>query len=646
MSERYEAAVAAGQAAYNQKNYDRAKLELEKAVSIRAANPSLLNLYAECCKRTGDNETAWDMLRRVLIVEPANMRAASQFALLTVKTGRKDKERLVQHARELNKANENGKRGLFGRVRRAVAGKSSELHLPGMTEAQSALFQRAQESIKGGDFFSAVFALESLRKELHDDTRVLFALAETYVGLGEAEPAHEVVEAALANGAEGVGMLALQINSAVLNTDNARAAELLGNLSEEDCARPEILVAEARLLVAEERNEEALAVVDRLEKIDDTNAAAASIRARILSGQGKFEEALPWAEAWSRRAPRASVPFSFAASNRTLKKDSFLFERANALIDNPKISQNARAGTYFALMQCFKEAGEHEAAFDYLLKANATADVVYDAEAAEEQAAAIKMATGAARFAEAGDAERGRGLIFVCGLPRSGSTLASQILSAHPECVSIGESPITEDCLRAALEKGYPENFGQPDADLFTELGQRYLRKLPDYAREARFVVDKELTKYQHLGLLQLMLPGARIVHTRRDPMDVCYSMFCHNFLGWPAIYRFDTLAHFHALHDDIMGYWADVLPRAPHIVQYEDMVADTEAETRLMLDAVGMPFHEDCLNFQQASSSVSTASVYQVRQKVYSSSIGAWKRYEAELAPLKQALEARGVSV
>jgi len=169
---------------------------------------------------------------------------------------------------------------------------------------------------------------------------------------------------------------------------------------------------------------------------------------------------------------------------------------------------------------------------------------------------------------------------------------------------------------------------------------------LPGFARESRFVVDKDLTKFQHLGLVQMMLPGARVVLTRRNPMDGCYSMFCHNFPGWPAIYRFSTLAHYQALHDDITAHWAQALPRPPHELRYEDMVADSETQIRRLLDAVGMPFHEDCIAFQEAASAVSTASVYQVRQKVYSSAVGAWKRHEDDLAPLREALEAQGVAV
>jgi len=652
MSDRFSEAVAAGQAAYDARDFERAARAFAEAAGIRAANPGLLTLYADCARRTGDAEAAWSALRRALIIDPAHQKAAAQMAMLMVRTGRKDSEGLVHRAQRL-KRQAGGKGGLVGRLAGVLGGRAAAPDLPGMTPAQAEAFTRAQGALAGGDFFSALVRLRPLSRELAGDARVQRARAEANLGIGEFAPARDALEAAQAAGADGdadLSFRALQIRAVVLGMDLDGAARMLDALAKADRAAPDILLAEARLHVAAGRTQAALDTVTRLEAVDDSRAAAASIQARLLAGMGRFEEALPWAEAWALRAPRSSAPMGFAAASRLLTLQSPLYEAATRLVDDPEVSQMMRAGAYFALWRAHEDAGDHAAAFDFLEKANIAADVAYDVSAEEAEAAAIKAAIppGMPSAAPVPDAERarGEGMILVCGLPRSGSTLVAQILAAHSDCVSVGESQAFARCLDRAREAGYPGAPEGLDPAFLAELGETYLGMLPEAARGAAFVVDKDLGKFRHLGLVRMMLPGARIVHTRRDPMDVCYSMYCQNFAGWPAVYRYETLAHLHALHDDLMGHWARVLPQPPHVVRYEDMVADSEAETRRLLDAVGMPFHPDCLNFHEAASGVGTASVHQVRQKVYGSAVGAWKRHETALAPLRDALVSQGVAV
>ena len=652
MSDRFREAVSAGQAAYEAKEFERARHAFAEAADIRAANPGLLTLYADCARRTGDAEAAWSALRRALIIDPTHEQAAAHMAMLMIKMGYKDRDQLVHRAQRI-KRQAGGRKGLVGRLAGALRGKPAAPALPGMTPAQTEAFKRARAALAGGDFFAAQVRLQPLARDLAKDARVQRALAEACLGIGEFVPARDAMksaEAAAAGEGADLPFRALQIRTAILSMDLARATQMLDALPEADRADPDILLAEARLHVAAGRPQAALETVARVESADDSRAAAASIRTRLLAGMGQFEEALPWAEAWARRAPLSSAPMGVAAASRMLSPGSPLHEAATRLVDNPEVSSMMRSGAYFALMRAHEQVGDHDASFDCLEKANICADVAYDAKAEAAEAAAVKAAIppdmlGAAPASQS-DSARGAGMILVCGLPRSGSTLVSQILAAHPDCVSVGESQSFVRCLARAREAGYPEASEALNPSLFAELGDMYLGMLPETARGARFVVDKELGKFRHLGLVRMMLPGARVVHTRRDPMDVCYSMYCQNFVGWPAVYRHETLAHFHALHDDLMAHWNDLLPQRPHVVQYEDMVTDSEAETRRLLDAVGMPFDRDCLNFHQAETDVGTASVHQVRQKIYASAVGSWKRHEAALAPLKEALVAQGVAV
>jgi len=159
--------------------------------------------------------------------------------------------------------------------------------------------------------------------------------------------------------------------------------------------------------------------------------------------------------------------------------------------------------------------------------------------------------------------------------------------------------------------------------------------------------VDKALFTHRDLGLFRLMLPGARFLHSARDPRDTCFSIFCQRFEGYHGYsYRQDTLAHFAHLHDAVMAHWGRVMGDAIHRVDYEALVEDTEAETRAMLDHAGLDFHPNCLDTGVSAGTVETSSAYQVRQKIYSSSIGAWKRHEAGLAVLVAGLEEKPFGV
>ena len=652
MSANYDKAIAAGQAAFQAKDYAAAQNAYEKALHIRASYPPLLKVYAEVCHNTGDAQAEWDALSRLLVIEPANQSAARDLARLTLKAGLKDTEGLVRRARDLAKS-KHADTGFLGRLKGlfggagADHGRADSAEEPGLTKDQAVILRRAENALSTGDSSGGHALLLQLLNEAPDHPKVLRVLVEARLSLNQFRPALQTANDLAQRGVDDIEFKALHILCAIQAAEFLEAKTLLDDLTEAERQSPQIMLQNCQLYVAQGDADAALALLDKVEDTaDPAPAQAAAIRAELLAGRGDFEAALPWFEAWSARAPLSSGPFAKAGINRLLTKDTKLFEAAVKLTDTPEASPLARSGAFFAISRAYTAAKEYDTAFKCIETANALVDAVYDADEIDATTAAIKTAIAPAVLSNFDDPERGKGIVFICGLPRSGSTLATQILSAHPDAVSIGESQIFLNCLSLAEEAGYPNDFGKADDKLFADLGHYYLDNLPDYARGAKFVIDKELAKFQHLGLVKMMLPGARILHTRRNPMDVCYSVYCYNFLGWPAIYRQDTLAHFHAMHDDVMAHWSAVLPRAPHVVQYENVVADIEGETRRMLDAAGMPFHQDCLDFQKSTGSVATASSYQVRQKVYSSSIAAWKRHEEELAPLRHALEGYGTAL
>lgn len=191
----------------------------------------------------------------------------------------------------------------------------------------------------------------------------------------------------------------------------------------------------------------------------------------------------------------------------------------------------------------------------------------------------------------------------------------------------------------------YPECVRRLDAPKLRLLGKSYLALQEKRFPDARKFTDKMPENFLHLGLIALTLPNAKIVHCRRHPMDTCWSMFAEGFRGRRA-YSHDLadLGHFYGEYDRLMTHWARTLPQRILHVDYEALVADTEGGTREILDFCGLNWDDDCLRFFENRRAIRTASHWQVRQPVYSSSVGRWRHFEKYLGPLKEALQSHGI--
>jgi Sulfotransferase family len=238
--------------------------------------------------------------------------------------------------------------------------------------------------------------------------------------------------------------------------------------------------------------------------------------------------------------------------------------------------------------------------------------------------------------------------IFVVGLPRAGSTLVEQILSSHsaiegtmelPDLVGIART-LGGRTRRGEASK-YPEVLATLDADALRELGERYLRQTRVQRKTAapRFI-DKLPNNWAHVGLIELILPNARIVDARRHPLSCCFSGFKQHFArGQNFSYSLEDIGRYYADYVALMAHYDAVLPGRVHRVFYERMVDDTEHEVRRLLDYCGLPFEEACLRFYENERAVRTASSEQVRQPIFRDAVEHWRNYEPWLGPLKAAL-------
>lgn len=237
--------------------------------------------------------------------------------------------------------------------------------------------------------------------------------------------------------------------------------------------------------------------------------------------------------------------------------------------------------------------------------------------------------------------------ILIVGMPRSGSTLIEQVLASHPDVEGVGEVPDLPRALDPFIDD---PRFRMRSLSLLGDeelatIGRAYALSLRKRAPEAKRVVDKFLTNYIHLGTLRRALPNARIIHATRDPLDNAFGCYTTLFTSEvPFTYDFKEIAATMAESGRLMDHWKSVMPEAITEVKYEAMVSDLEGETRKLLDFLGLPWDDRCLDFHNTDRRVNSASATQVRQPLYGSSVGRWKRYESHLKPMKSALAEFGL--
>jgi hypothetical protein len=237
--------------------------------------------------------------------------------------------------------------------------------------------------------------------------------------------------------------------------------------------------------------------------------------------------------------------------------------------------------------------------------------------------------------------------IFIVGLPRSGSTLLEQILASHSQVEGTQELPNVQQLVNRLRgyapdpeDPRYPRILASLSREDFTKLGEEYLAGTRVYRTDKPFFIDKMPNNFRAIGLIHLMLPNARIIDARREPMACCFSNFKQLFAqGQEFTYGIEDIAHYYRTYLELMRHWDEVLPGRILRVYHEDVVEDLEGGVRRLLDYCGLKFEPACISFHETKRSVRTASSEQVRQAIYREGLEQWKHFEPWLEPLRSAL-------
>lgn len=302
---------------------------------------------------------------------------------------------------------------------------------------------------------------------------------------------------------------------------------------------------------------------------------------------------------------------------------------------------------HFALGKCFDDVGDYDRAFQNFIEGCKLkrATFTYDSEQTTQHFSDIIRVFNRATIERLrGSGDPSRLPIFVLGMPRSGTTLVEQIIASHPDVHGAGELPdLMEIAQRDVAGNGvvFPDNIPALDQSSLSAWAADYIAGLQRRAPDAKRITDKMPTNYFAIGLIHAMLPNAKIIHVNRNPVDTCLSCFVQLFSKQlEHTYDLSELGQYYVDYARLMEHWRSVLPAGTLLeVQYEDIVADQEGQARRMIDFCGLYWNDACIDFHKSKRSVHTASVTQVRQPIYKSSVERWRPYEKFLGPLLDVL-------
>ena len=230
--------------------------------------------------------------------------------------------------------------------------------------------------------------------------------------------------------------------------------------------------------------------------------------------------------------------------------------------------------------------------------------------------------------------------IFILGMPRSGTTLVEQIISSHTDVTGAGELTYMGDQTKQFKggELAFHKRFPGMGEDQWQEIAKAYLMGLNGYDEGKAHITDKMPHNFLNIGMISKLLPNAKIIHCKRNPVANCLSIYKAYFgakNSHPYAYNLKELAHYHNLYEDLMAYWRKVLPGRFYEISYEQLTSNQEQESRQLIEYCGLEWQDACLDFYKTDRKVKTASAFQVRQPMHNQSVDLWKRYGDALQPL-----------
>ncbi|MGA9574905.1 MAG: sulfotransferase, partial [Lysobacterales bacterium] len=365
----------------------------------------------------------------------------------------------------------------------------------------------------------------------------------------------------------------------------------------------------------------------------------------ILKSQGKFAEARDlYQQVMAEQPTYTQAHFSYSSIHRYrdagdphigLMLD--LFEQRELTIEN-------RLQLSFALAKALENVGDYAQAFKFLKLGNDLRSREFDYRVDSDRELIRSIIISFSREAISRvriDPQTSDRPIFIVGMPRSGTSLVEKIIASHSDVYGAGELDyIFALGTRLFLKESVNYQFGPLDSyppKAFEQFGRIYMEKIDMLDGQSRRLTDKMPFNMMMIGLIKIALPNAKIIHCVRDARDTCLSIYKQNFTTGNYRFAYDlrTVAQFYKQYQLLMKHWHEVIPGGIYDISYETLTQNPDVEIRKLLVACELEWQDDCLNFDKSEGIVKTASAYQARQPMYTSSVNLWEKYQDFIGPL-----------
>ena len=433
--------------------------------------------------------------------------------------------------------------------------------------------------------------------------------------------------------------------------------------------KPEAAIHEAEKLLAQEPNNpnfltlkasvltriggqsEALEIYEKVLKNYPNQARAQMSYGHTLKTVGRLDEAIEAYNKCIRLSPEVGEAYWSLANLKTFRFSDEDIDNMRRQVTTEGGDADDQSHLAFALGKALEDRRGYDESFKFYRRGNAIRRVGHRHSLKVNVLESLRQVRALPRaFFEQ---RKGWGCpapdpIFIVGLPRAGSTLLEQILASHSQVQGTSE---LQDVIMISRKLGnknrenpagkYPEVLAELTQDRFRELGESYLETTRiQRSTDSPFFIDKMPNNFRHIGLIHLILPNSKIIDARRHPMGGCFSGFKQLFAhGQTFTYGLEDIGKYYRDYVRLMDHWDAVLPGRVHCVHYEEMVADTDAQIRALLDYCELDFEEQCLRFYETDRAIRTPSAEQVRKPIYKEGLEQWRNFETHLDPLKEAL-------
>jgi tetratricopeptide (TPR) repeat protein len=407
------------------------------------------------------------------------------------------------------------------------------------------------------------------------------------------------------------------------------------------------IAAKASAMVGIGEVEQAIILFEQIISERDDRPGIQLLLGHAHKANGNIKQAVAAYQQAYKIRPDFGDAYWSLANTKTYRFTNSELALMQSQLDKIDIEQDDKAHLEFALAKAYEDRKQFDSAFNHYKNGNILKNQRnhYSQAKLTEQVEAQKSVFTADFFkAHKEDGDKTPDPIFIVGLPRSGSTLLEQILASHSQVDGTMElhNVLGLAARLSGNKSGYPKVVNEIDNEYFARFGKKFIEETACYRDGAAFFIDKMPNNFMHIGLIKTMLPNAKIIDARRDPMACCFSGYKQLFAeGQEFSYDLDNLVHYYQSYQSLMTHWDAVLPGFVLKVQHEDVIDDLENQVRRLLDFCQLPFESSCLHFYKTKRTIKTPSSEQVRQPINSAAREQWKNFETHLTPLINAFSA-----